>query len=489
MKNLLNKYLDFERKIETYTLALKTMLYDSSTIAPKNGNDYRNEKMAELSGEIFSIKTDETRYKILNDLKDSDLSIALKKQIFYQLEDLDKLRSIPKDRYIAYNLLINKAEKIWEDAKEHSDYRMFEPTLALVVEMTKEIYTYRDSETSLYERMLDDYEPESTEMFYDKFFSEMKNTIIPIILDLPTKVFSFAYKDFSTEKQKDFCSFIVNFLNFNSDSLYIGESSHPFSSSFSIDDSRITNRYNAFDFSSSIFSLIHELGHATYNSQVDREYQGMYIADNMSYGMHESQSRLYENQLGRQPAFWHNNYPKLQNLFSDQLKDIKVNDFIEFINYATPSPIRVEADELTYCIHIIIRYELEKGLFNGTYTTKDLDKVWNEKYHDYLGLTINNDSDGILQDIHWSNGSFGYFPTYALGSAYAAQFYSAMEKDLQIEKLLLNNRFDVINNWLKEKIHHDGGIYRSKEILLRATEEEFNPQYYINYLTKKFKGN
>ena len=486
MKDKLTDYLALEEKIATYRLALQTMMYDSSTIAPKNGDDYRNTKMADLAGEIFSLTTSETRYRFLQKLNEQELPLVYRRQIEYQLEDLDKLRVIPKDRYVAFNLLKNQGEKTWENAKEKNDYALFEPTLAQLIEFNKEIYAYRNSDLGLYDQMLDDYEPGTDEKFYDDFFKRVKEAIIPIVAKLPIRDFPFAHLKYPVNKQQEVCKELIKYLDFDSDTLYMGISSHPFSSTFSLGDTRITNRFDPNDFCSSIFSLIHELGHATYNIQVDSQYEGMYIADNMSSGMHESQSRFFENYLARHEAFWFNNFEILQKKFPSQLKEVELADFIALINYAHPSFIRVEADELTYCLHIIIRYEIEKGLFDGSYSTKDLDQVWNQKYYDYLGVKVTDDRTGILQDIHWSSADFGYFPTYALGSAYGAQFYHQLNKELPVGELLKNNEFRKINEWLKEKIHHDGGIYRASEILQRVTGETFDQQYYIEYLTAKF---
>ena len=489
MSNYLQEYLDLENKIATLNLAYKTMYYDSSTIAPINGENYRNRKLAELAGEIFTLNTSEKRYQLLQILSQQELSLPYSRQIRYQLEDLTKLKVIPTERYIAFNQLLNDGEKIWERAKKANDYRLFEPTLAELIQFSQEIYGYRLDTRDIYDQMLDDYEPNTNREFYDDFFNRLKPVIIELLAKQAKKDFPFANQAFPVNKQVAFTKYLAAYLCFDADSLYMGVSAHPYSSSFSINDARITNRYNPDDFSSSIFSLIHELGHATYNNQVDPIYEGCYIADCMSMGMHESQSRFYENYLGRQTAFWDCNYFNLQSLFPKQLKEVSQQQFVEYINYASASPIRVEADELSYCLHIIIRYELEKGLFSGLYETKDLDKVWKQKYHDYLGLLIKDDQEGILQDVHWSSASFGYFPTYALGSAYAAQFYHQLTKELPIETLLSLGKMDQINVWLKEKIHHDGGCLRAEEVLKRVTGEGFNPQYYIDYLSNKYQGN
>ncbi len=487
--NNIEKYKQLLKRLNALDLAITSISYDSSTIGPKNGSSYRNENISYLAGEYFeTLYCDET-VGLLKALSEEELPFDLEREITYRLEDVTKFKSIPKDRYIAYSLIMSSGQDVWAEAKEKNDYSIFEPTLNEIVEISKEIYSYRQTNQPLYNEMLDDYERGSTIEFYDSFFSKIKSELVPLLKQQKTQKFPWANKTFSIDKQKQVIEVLVDYLKFDRDSLYIGESLHPFSSTFSIQDARITNRYFENDFASSIFSLIHELGHATYNSQVDLKYQGMYIANNMSSGMHESQSRFFENYLARSTGFWEVNYPKIKEIYKEELAGVELEDFIAYINYAHPSLIRVEADELSYSLHILIRYEIEKGLFDGTYTTKGLDKVWNQKYQEYFGFENISDADGILQDIHWSGCSFGYFPTYALGSAYGAQFLHQIKKDLELSKLLKENRFEEINAWLKEKIHRDGGIYTPEEIIFSVTGEKFNPDYYINYLKDKFATN
>ena len=203
-------------------------------------------------------------------------------------------------------------------------------------------------------------------------------------------------------------------------------------------------------------------------------------------GMHESQSRFYENILGRSEAFWAPVYQKLTELFPEQLGDVTLCQFIRGINRSEPGLIRTEADELTYCLHVMIRYELEKELIDGELTVEDLPEAWNSRYEEYLGVRPQTDSEGVLQDIHWSQGSFGYFPSYALGNAFAAQIGHALKKDVAVEECLRNGDLKPIREWLKEKIHRFGQVKKSRQLLKEATGEDFNPQYYIDYLTEKF---
>ena len=279
---------------------------------------------------------------------------------------------------------------------------------------------------------------------------------------------------------------IMEYIDFDFDAGVLMQSEHPFTDSLSKYDTRITTHYYENNLLSSIFSVIHEAGHANYNRQVRDDLSETFVFDNMSSGMHESQSRFYENYLGRNYHFWDKLFPEVKALFPEQLKDIDQEKFVKAVNKAIPSLIRTEADELTYPLHIMIRYEIEKGIFDGTVDLEKLPEIWNQKYHEYLGVEVPDDAHGILQDVHWSDGSFGYFPTYALGSGYGAQFLAAMQKDLDVDKCLSEGKYTVIKDWLRDKIHQYGGLYLPSEQIEMATGEPFNPDYYVNYLVKKY---
>ena len=237
---------------------------------------------------------------------------------------------------------------------------------------------------------------------------------------------------------------------------------------------------------SAIFSTIHEYGHALYGLQVKEAYDGTALSSGIGCAMHESQSRFMENHIGRSKAFWEVNYPKLQKHFPTQLGQVSLDDFMRMINVSRPSFIRTEADELTYPIHILIRYELEKEIFNGNVDYDQLETMWNDKYEEYLGIRPQHAKEGILQDMHWGAANLGYFPTYALGSAYAAQFYHQMEQDMDVEDVLRKKDFAKISGWLKENIHQYGAFKDPQQILMDVTGEEFNPNYYISYLKEKY---
>lgn len=249
---------------------------------------------------------------------------------------------------------------------------------------------------------------------------------------------------------------------------------------------RITTHYYEELLTSAIFSSIHECGHALYEFGIADELSQTPAGGGASCGMHESQSRFFENMVGRSLSFWKPVYPKLQSLFPEQLKDVSCEKFVAAINKAVPSLVRTESDELTYCLHIMIRYELEKQLMDGSLAITDLPAAWDDLYEKYLGVRPANVAEGVLQDIHWSQGSIGYFPSYALGNAYGAQIAHRMAEDMDIDALLEQGNVSVITDWLHEHIHRFGAVYDARDLLMKVTGEDFNPKYYFEYLQRKF---
>jgi carboxypeptidase Taq len=263
---------------------------------------------------------------------------------------------------------------------------------------------------------------------------------------------------------------------------------HPFTTEFENKDVRITTNYNEHEFRTALFACIHEGGHAIYEQDIPDELKGTMLGTGVSMGIHESQSRFYENIIGRSRPFWAFFFPEAQKRFS-QFSGISLDDFYRGVNDVKPSLIRIEADELTYSLHIIIRYEIEKAIFEDGADAEDLPALWNKKYKEYLGVEPQNDAEGILQDVHWADGNFGYFPSYALGNLYGAQFLSVMKKDApDLDNRIERGDLDIIHSWLKEHIHKYGSVYKPETLIKMVTGEELNAAYYIDYINKKFSS-
>ncbi|AYV34429.1 carboxypeptidase M32 [Erysipelothrix rhusiopathiae] len=481
-------YEELLDKLNSLNLAITTMSFDALTIAPRNGAAFRNKALSILSGEYFALLTDPKTYQILEESQNNENPI-IAESAKTQLRQLNKIKNIPSEEYIAFDKLKYDSQQSWEDAREKGDYDIFKKDLDALILGQKSAINHRNSTLSIYESCLDDYEEGLRESHVEGFFSTIEQKLVPFIDKVieaqgPKPAFLNAPV---TEHEQDLISDLIKeHMGYDASFGYMGHAAHPFSSTFSINDSRITTHYYENDFTSNIFSIIHEIGHSMYNHQVNIDFEGYPIADSMSMSLHESQSRLMENMIGRSKSFWTPLYPKLQAIIPHVLKDVDLNAFIKGINYVEKGYIRVEADELTYPLHIMVRYNTEKEIFNNNHSAEGLDHFFADQMTQLLGITPENPSDGILQDVHWSDASFGYFPTYALGTAYAAQFMKKMEEDINVNEALLNGQMDIVFKWLRENIHQFGGMYNTQTMIEKVTNESFNPNYYIDYLIEKY---
>lgn len=489
-KELRTFFSEYKRINASYTLAFSTMYFDMATIAPSAGIPYRNEMMSILAGEAFAYQMNPEHLKKLETLMKITKDEKLKKELALYFKELDINRNLPKDVYIRFKKTVADSEEAWQIAKERDDYKHFKQHLIQVIKAQKEVISYVEKDCSDYDYLLDRYQSGMNREKYDAFFSRIKTELLPLIQRIQKEGRkiddSLLYQDFDLCEQEAFMQELNAYMQVDPTKCYMGTTEHPFTDFFSANEVRITTHYYKDNVLSAIFSTIHEYGHALYSLQVDETFTDTAFKNDIGFAMHESQSRLMENHIGRNKAFWEYNYPKLQAHFPKQLQQVSLDQFMTMINASKPSLIRTEADELTYPIHILIRYELEKEIFDGKVDYEHLDTMWNDKYEEYLGIRPTHDKDGILQDMHWGAADLGYFATYALGSAYAAQFYHAMQQDIDVEDALRKGEFKIISDWLKENVHRYGASLTADEILLKASGEPFNPEYYIDYLKNKF---
>ena len=490
-KEALKIFKEYKQKYNAYYYLLGVAQYDSETIAPRKGSDKRNECISYMYGEAFKIQTDPELLKAIELLSKLDLGQQLDREIELTRRDLENVIKFSREEQMAYTLTTMNACDAWQKAKHDNNYKLFESHLIKVIDITKQRAIKRNPNKNTYDVLLDDYEQGMDIKQYDVFFDLIKKELLPLIKEVDNKKDyiddSFIYKYYPIDRQKKFMEELLHFLRFDQEWSYMGISEHPFTIDLLENDIRITTAYNEHNITSCLFSIIHEVGHAYYMHQVDHKYQGTLLSSAISSGMHESQSRFLENYLGRRKSFWTTLYPKLQKAFPENLKDVTLDQFYKAVNTSKCSLIRTDADELTYPIHILIRYEIEKGLFDGSISTDNLNLTWNKKYKEYLSIDVASDSEGIMQDIHWSQGSFGYFPTYALGSAIGAQLMHHMSKELDVDGLLEKGKFSEITKYLKNKLQKYGALYNYNDLLKLCINEPFKPKYYIDYLTKKYK--
>lgn len=488
----INKFRALVKKIKAYVYVLQLCGWDSNTEAPRGSFPRRAEMLGEISKVLFQLQTEQSTQDVVNELysKREELDPLLRREVEKAKKDLDKVIKIPEDEFVEYQKIIQLAQISWQDAKEKSDFEIFKPSLQQIFDYNKKFVGYFNTGMKPYDVMLDDYEEGMTMVEFDAFFNVLRNELVPFVKEVlkvkPERKDDFILAFYDKENQEKFCDYLIDVLAFDRDRGLMKKSVHPFTWNTSPEDVRFTTRYLENFVFSSIFAAIHELGHATYEQQIDPKWNDTLLNGGTSMGIHESQSRFYENTIGRSLEFWQVHYPKFQELFPEQTKDVSVEDFYKAVNKVEASFIRVEADELTYPMHIMVRYEIEKMLFNEEVKVEELPTLWNKMMVEYLGIEPKNDAEGVLQDVHWSSGLIGYFPTYVLGSAYAAQFYHTMKKELNIDEIISNNEIKKINLWLKEKIHQYGSSKSPRELLLEVTGEDFNPMYYVDYLKEKY---
>lgn len=434
------------------------------------------------NGAACSTRTDDT------ELTEENIRRAILKAAKREIEEVS---CIPPEEYRAYQELTAKSTRIWTKARKENDFEAFAPVLQEIIDYQKKFASYRQKEgQKLYDVMLDSFEPGFTMEKLDEFFGLLKEHIVPLlkqVMESPVRIQDdFLDGDYPEEKQRELAEYLANYVGFDFSKGVLSVSAHPFTTNLHNRDVRITTHYKS-RVDSSAFSVIHESGHAIYEFGIDDRLSQTPAGQGTSMGMHESQSRFFENIIGRSEAFWIPVYGKLKELFPEQLKGVGREMFVHAINKVQPGLIRTEADELTYSLHVLVRYELEKMLIEKNLDVKGLPKLWADKYEEYLGIRPENDAEGVLQDIHWAQGSFGYFPSYALGSAFGAQMLVQMKKEMDFEKLLEEGRLDVIREYLRIHVHRYGKMKTSREILRDMTGEDFEPRYYVEYLEEKYR--
>lgn len=483
----------FKKKSRAFDHALGIMYYDFDTAAPKNAAQGFAETMETMSEITYNLKVDPERTEAVEVLmahKD-ELPELLRREAEEEFKSIEFMKNIPIEEYTSFTALLAEANSKWREAKNTDNYALFEPILAKIVDYNRRFADYQHTGKCAYDYWLNEFEDGASIEMLDEFFGKLKKELVPLVRKITEKGdfidASFMSKTYPIPEQRKFMKYLMLVMGINPDDCVLGEVEHPFTTGFNKHDVRITTHYYENMAISSMYSVIHEGGHALYELNTGDDLIGSPLATGASLGMHESQSRFYENIIGRSEAFIEYVFPEMKKLFPEQLEGIGAHDFYLAVNKSEPSLIRTEADEVTYCLHIMVRYELEKRLMDGSLTTKELPAEWNRLYKEYLGVDVPNDTEGVLQDSHWSGGSIGYFPSYALGSAYGAQIFYHMKKELDIDKLVSEGRIPEITAWLTDRIYKYGMVKKPDELIMNACGEKFNADYYVNYLKEKYE--
>jgi carboxypeptidase Taq len=469
--------------------------WDERCLLPAAAGDYRAEQMTLLTGLVHERQTDPRLGEWLDRLADSPLAADRDSESGITIRQLkrqyQKKTKLPKTLVEELARAAVLGQQIWQTARQHNDFASFAPLLEKTIKLKREQAQAVGYRECPYDALLDDYEPDELTSRVARVLGELRAELVPLVAAIgasPRKPRAdVLHRRFPVEAQARFGREAAEQIGFDFTRGRIDVTAHPFCTAPGPHDCRITTRYEEGNFSCAFFGTLHEAGHGIYDQGLPASLFGLPPGEAVSMAIHESQSRLWENLVGRHRAFWTHFYPTAKREFAAALGDVSLDDFYFAINQVRPSLIRIEADEATYNLHILIRFELEQALINDELTVADLPTAWNEKYQEYLGIAPRDDADGVLQDIHWAAGLFGYFPTYALGNLYAAQFFAQAHSDLgDLPAEFALGRFRPLHDWLVAKIHQHGQRYTAAELVSRVTGEPLSHQPLIEHLHGKF---
>ncbi|MHA2364389.1 MAG: carboxypeptidase M32 [Candidatus Hodarchaeales archaeon] len=494
MKELYSKFLDVMEELAVIEDLDSLANWDFEVMMPKKALSQRAKQIKFLSGlnhqkltnpdieKLYNEILNHPEYKTLTEIQKRNLELFKRKY--------ERVIRVPEDLVKEIAEHKTKSTAKWKEAREKSDFSLFQPFLEKTVKLKKKQASFINSSKNPYDVLIDYYEPNLTTEIYSEVFDELKKELVPLIQKCTSSVHqpneNLIKRNCPKSVQKKLSEAVIPIIGYDMKAGRLDEAVHPFTSGTN-NDVRITTRYDENSFGDNLFSVLHEGGHAIYEQNIPKEYAHQLIRDACSYGFHESQSRFYENIIGRSTEFWEFFLPKFKETTSNIFEDVELKDFMHAINRVKQSKIRVEADEVTYCLHIIIRFEIERDLFTGKIDVKDLPTIWNTKMKEYLDIEIKNDSEGVLQDIHWAGASFGYFPSYALGNLFGAQFLKTLEKDIpDWKEYVRKGNIKPITEWLTKNIHSKGKFLDPLNLIKEVTGEELSSKHFIEYLNEKY---
>jgi carboxypeptidase Taq len=468
--------------------------WDQMTYMPQKGSEERAEQLSLISRLVHERVTSDTFYNHLQKLHDAEDQLSEKDRIVVMklYRDVKKARKLPSTFIEKMSKTTSIAFMVWQEAREQNKFSLFKPHLEKIIELEKQYCEYIQLPGHPYNSLLDDYEEGMTVDILRKEFYFLRAQLVELLKKITS---SAVYQKQQSVKmkldvaqQKELCHILLTRLNLPLDRARLDVSTHPFTTSMGDDDVRITTNYERKGFLSSFFSTMHEAGHGLYElGLLKGEYKDTIISDAPSLGMHESQSRFWENMIARSKPFWTYFSSVFQKIAPDCCKGMSTEIWYRAVNQVRPSLIRVEADELTYCLHVILRFELELDLLEGKITVAELPECWNQKVNDFLGITPKTDREGVLQDMHWSGGEFGYFPTYAIGTIYASQLFRQFSKEHRIlQDEIAQGTFTPIANWLSKHVYQYGSLMTADEIIKKTCSEGLNSKVFIAYLKEKY---
>jgi carboxypeptidase Taq len=491
-------YAELIRRIKDYSLlgsCASVLGWDERTYMPHQGSAHRAEQMALLARLTHEMLTAPEIGTLLAEVEQAPLVLDPEADPAVNVREIrrhyDRAVKLPKELVEEIARVTIRAQQVWQEARQANNFAAFQPWLEKIVHLKRREAEAVGYAAVPYDALLDEYEPGATTAEITRVFADLRAELVPLVAGItasgrkPRR--DILEREYPVDRQQVFGQAAAAAIGFDFDSGRLDTTTHPFCSGMGPGDCRITTRYNVRHFNDAFFGILHEAGHGIYDQGLDPAHFGTPRGSAVSLGIHESQSRLWENQVGRSQPFWEHFFPRARQVFLGALRDVSRDDFLFAINDVQPSYIRVEADEATYNMHIILRFELEQALVSGDLKPADAPAAWNEKFRQFFQLTPPTDALGCLQDIHWSMGGLGYFPTYTLGNLYAAQFMERARQDLgDLDGDFRRGEFGRLRGWLNEKIHRPGQRYRARDLCQRVTGKPLSHQPLLAYLRNKY---
>jgi len=486
-KSAYRKLEEISKKTAYFSAALSLVFWDQRTYMPPEGYKYRGELISTVREYVHSVWTSDEVGRLIEEAGREDLDQVEKMNLFWWRRSYEKNKKIPRDLLVELSKLATETIEVWKRARREANFELVKPYLKRIVDLLRRKAEAIGYEEEPYDALLDDFEPNLTARFVERIFKPLEEETRRLLdrvkgVDFGDEIL---HRHFPKEKQVEFNHYLLQEIGYDFNRGRLDETVHPFAVRILPRDIRITTRYYEDYLPSGLFGTLHEAGHALYNMNLPEEYFGLPVGRPSSLSLHESQSRFWENVVGRSLAFWQV-YMDMAKHYFDALRDVSVEQFYRAINAMKPSTIRVEADELTYNLHIILRFRLERALINGQMEVDEVRDAWNETFRELFGFYPPNDREGILQDIHWYSGSMGYFPTYALGNLISAQLYFKMNEELgDLQEIIARKGFDEILGWLRDKIHRYGSLYMPMDLVKMATGKDLGYEDFVRYIEQK----
>jgi carboxypeptidase Taq len=468
--------------------------WDQNVNMPPGGSEARGQQLSTLGRIAHEKATSKKVGKLLDELKSEfpDPNTDEGALVRVSARDYEKATRVPSKFVAKQALITTRAFEAWVEAKGKSDFSIFRPHLEKVVGLAQEYISFFPPADHPYDTLLDDYEPGMKTADVQSIFDSLRPRQVELLKAIKSArqvKDDFLYKKYDEQKVWKFGESVITQFGYDWSRGRQDRAPHPFQTTFSVNDTRITNRFEADNPLATVFSAMHESGHAMYEQGSNPAYERSPLAGGTSLAVHESQSRLWENLVGRSLPFWEHFFPELKKAFPSKLDGVKLKQFYKAINKVEPTFIRVNADEATYNMHVMLRLEMEIGMVEGTFAVKDLPEIWNAKMEDYLGIVPPNDAQGVLQDVHWSSGLMGYFSTYALGNLISAQLWEKVNEDVpDLGEQIRSGHFESLLGWLRQKIHVHGRKYDPQDLVQKVTGSKINSDAYIRYLTNKYSA-